>query len=121
MKQYKSEALASIHETMESLMHIGTIDKETMLDFDKACLSQTGESRMSEQQNKLSENEMKMLHIIGFLNWAGIPATQDLSIKLFHAFDACQIAQIIARIIDTPRWNQMTKELEEAHEMLDTK
>ena len=37
-KQYKSEALASIHETMDSLHQIGAIDKMTMRDFDTACL-----------------------------------------------------------------------------------
>ena len=37
-KQYKSEALASIHETMESLHQIGAIDKKTMRNFDTECL-----------------------------------------------------------------------------------
>ncbi len=37
-KQYKSDALASIHETMDSLHQIGAIDKMTMRDFDTACL-----------------------------------------------------------------------------------
>ena len=38
-KQYKSEAFASIHETMDALHQIGTIDKQTMRTFDKACLT----------------------------------------------------------------------------------
>jgi len=37
-KQYKSEAFAAIHETMDSLHRIGAIDKKTMRDFDKSCL-----------------------------------------------------------------------------------
>ncbi len=37
-KQYKSEAFAAIHETMDSLHQIGAIDKKTMRNFDKACL-----------------------------------------------------------------------------------
>lgn len=31
--------MASIHETMESLYEIGTIDKKTMRRFDEACLT----------------------------------------------------------------------------------
>lgn len=42
-KQYKSEALASIHETMDSLHQIGAIDKMTMRDFDTACLETVSE------------------------------------------------------------------------------
>ena len=37
-KQYKSEAFAAVHETMDSLHQIGAIDKKTMRDFDAACL-----------------------------------------------------------------------------------
>jgi putative transcriptional regulator len=38
-KQYKSEALAAIHETMDALHQIGAIDKKTMRYFDDACLA----------------------------------------------------------------------------------
>lgn len=38
-KKYKSEAMAAIHETMESLHEIGAIDKRTMRHFDEACLT----------------------------------------------------------------------------------
>ena len=38
-KQYKSEAFASIHETMDALHRIGAVNKKTMRDFDKACLA----------------------------------------------------------------------------------
>ena len=37
-KQYKSEAFAAVHETMDSLHQIGAIDKKTMRGFDVACL-----------------------------------------------------------------------------------
>jgi putative transcriptional regulator len=37
-QQYKSEAFAAIHESMESLHQIGAIDKQTMRNFDEACL-----------------------------------------------------------------------------------
>mgnify|MGYP006312894269 FL=1 len=38
-KQYRSDAMASIHETMEALQGVGAIDKQTMREFDDACLT----------------------------------------------------------------------------------
>ena len=37
--QYRSDALASIHETMEALHEVGAIGKQTMREFDDACLT----------------------------------------------------------------------------------
>ncbi|AGA91899.1 putative transcriptional regulator [Thioflavicoccus mobilis 8321] len=38
-KQYRSDAMAAIHETMEALQEVGAIDKQTMREFDEACLT----------------------------------------------------------------------------------
>lgn len=38
-RQYKSEAFAAVHETMDALHQIGAIGKKTMRDFDKSCLA----------------------------------------------------------------------------------
>lgn len=38
-KKYRSDALAAVHETMEGLYESGAIDKQTMRDFDEACLT----------------------------------------------------------------------------------
>jgi putative transcriptional regulator len=38
-RKYRSEAHAAIHETMEALQVIGAIDKQTMREFDKGCLT----------------------------------------------------------------------------------
>lgn len=38
-KQYRSDALAAIHETMEALHGVGAIDKQTLREFDDACLT----------------------------------------------------------------------------------
>ncbi len=38
-KNYRSEAMAAIHETMEALHDAGAIDKQTMRHFDDACLT----------------------------------------------------------------------------------
>ncbi|MCA9732672.1 DNA-binding transcriptional regulator [candidate division KSB1 bacterium] len=37
-KQYKSEAFAALHESMEALHRADIIDKKTMKNFDDACL-----------------------------------------------------------------------------------
>jgi len=38
-KKYRSDAMAAIHETMTALHEIGAIDKQTMRNFDEACLT----------------------------------------------------------------------------------
>lgn len=38
-KTYKSEALAAVHEMMEGLHEAGTIDKQTLREFDEACIA----------------------------------------------------------------------------------
>ena len=38
-KKYRSGALAAIHETMEALHEIGAVNKQTMREFDEACLT----------------------------------------------------------------------------------
>lgn len=38
-KKYRGKAFAAIHETMEALHKIGIIDKQTMREFDDACLT----------------------------------------------------------------------------------
>ncbi len=37
-KKYRSDAMASVHETMEALHKVGAIGKQTMRRFDEACL-----------------------------------------------------------------------------------
>ncbi len=38
-RKYRSDAFAAIHEMMEGLQEIGAIDKQTMREFDEACLT----------------------------------------------------------------------------------
>ena len=38
VKKYRNDALAAVHETMETLHEVGAVDKRTMRDFDAACL-----------------------------------------------------------------------------------
>jgi putative transcriptional regulator len=41
-RQYRSKAMASIHETAEGLHAAGVTDKQTMRHFDAACLTPVG-------------------------------------------------------------------------------
>lgn len=56
IKVYKSEAMAAIHETMEGLFEIGAIDKQTMREFDGACLTPVG-SLSPEEIRSIRERE----------------------------------------------------------------
>jgi putative transcriptional regulator len=38
-RNYRSEAMSAIHETMEALRDVGAIGKRTMRQFDDACLT----------------------------------------------------------------------------------
>jgi putative transcriptional regulator len=38
-KKYRSDSFAAIHETMEALHGAGTVTKQTMREFDAACLT----------------------------------------------------------------------------------
>jgi len=53
-KKYRSNALAAIHETMEALHEVGAIDKQTMREFDAACLTPV---------QVLSADEIKQLRL----------------------------------------------------------
>ncbi|MCX5875955.1 MAG: DNA-binding transcriptional regulator [Deltaproteobacteria bacterium] len=53
-KKYRSDAFAAIHETMETLHEVGAIDKQTMHEFDEACLTPV---------HVLSPDEIKSLRV----------------------------------------------------------
>ncbi len=55
-KKYRSEAFAAIHETMEALHEVGAIGKQTMREFDEACLSPI-ETFTPEQIREIRERE----------------------------------------------------------------
>lgn len=56
VNQFKSEAFAAIHETMDTLHQIGAIDKKTMRDFDVACLK-PAHAMKPEEIRQLRERE----------------------------------------------------------------
>lgn len=55
-KQYRSDAMAAIHETMEALHDVGAIDKQTIRDFDETCLT-TARTIPAEDIRALRERE----------------------------------------------------------------
>lgn len=55
-KQYRSDAMAAIHETMEALHDVGAIDKQTMRNFDDTCLTPV-KSLSPEEIRALREHE----------------------------------------------------------------
>ncbi|MGH6877248.1 MAG: helix-turn-helix domain-containing protein [Rhizomicrobium sp.] len=41
-KTYKNESMAAVHEMMDGFQRSGAIDKQTMREFDEACLTAAG-------------------------------------------------------------------------------
>ncbi|WP_246593491.1 DNA-binding transcriptional regulator [Photorhabdus akhurstii] len=56
VKKYRSDAFAAIHETMEALSEIGAVNKQTMREFDAACLTPI-ESLSPEEIRSFRERE----------------------------------------------------------------
>lgn len=56
-KKYRSEILASVHESMEALHEINAIDKQTMREFDEACLTPVHD--LAYKQNKTTDDPQK--------------------------------------------------------------
>ncbi|WP_347902360.1 DNA-binding transcriptional regulator [Pseudomonas purpurea] len=54
-KQFKSEALESVHDSASALLKIGAIGKTTMRQFDESCLAQVPQAIAAEQIKALRE------------------------------------------------------------------
>jgi hypothetical protein len=76
-KEFKSEALAAVHELMEALRGVGAIDSEAMGRFDDACLLKGGESIQDNKRyagietgkmDQFQDPPLKFLHTDGTLN-----------------------------------------------------
>ena len=101
-KQYKSEAFAAIHETMDSLHKIGAIDKKTMRDFDQSCLETLIEIKPKAIQDLRKREHVSQPVFATYLNvsknlvsdWErgvkkpGGPALRLLNIVQKHGLDA---------------------------------
>ena len=55
-KKYRSEAFAAIHETMDALHEVCVIGKQTMREFDEACLTKV-EAIAPEEIRAIRERE----------------------------------------------------------------
>lgn len=101
-QQYKSEAFAAIHETMDSLYQVGAVNKKTMRDFDKACLEPATELPPDEIRNLRIREHVSQPVFAVYLNvsknlisdWErgvkkpGGPALRLLNIVQKHGLDA---------------------------------
>jgi putative transcriptional regulator len=67
-KQYKSEAFAAIHETMDALHQIEAIDKKTMRDFDAACLADLPEMEPEEIRALREREQVSQPIFAAYLN-----------------------------------------------------
>jgi len=57
-KTYKSEAIAAVHEMMEGLHGAGAIDKQTLREFDEACLAPA--TRLTAEEIKAIRDAQKV-------------------------------------------------------------
>lgn len=101
-KQYKSEAYAALHESMEALHRAEIIDKKTMRSFDKACLTSTVEIPAEDIKNLRKRENVSQPVFAAYLNvsknlvsdWErgvkkpGGPAIRLLNIVEKHGLDA---------------------------------
>lgn len=101
-QQYKSEAFAAIHETMDSLHQVGAINKKTMRDFDEACLGPAAELQPDEIRDLRTREHVSQPVFAVYLNvsknlvsdWErgvkkpGGPALRLLNIVQKHGLDA---------------------------------
>lgn len=73
----RSEALGAIHETIRALHQIGAVDRETMDEFDKACMTEAMPAQLSEQQAadylNVSVEFLRRQVEIGELAYANVP------------------------------------------------
>ncbi|MBE0506125.1 MAG: DNA-binding transcriptional regulator [Marinospirillum sp.] len=67
-KEYKSDAMAAIHETMEGLHEIGATSKQTMREFDDQCLEAVHEYTPEEIKQVRSKYHISQPVFARYLN-----------------------------------------------------
>jgi putative transcriptional regulator len=67
-EKYKSDVMASIHETAEALHRAGAIDKQTMREFDRACLEPIQVFSPSEIRNLRERENMSQPIFAHYIN-----------------------------------------------------
>ncbi|MBL8173614.1 MAG: DNA-binding transcriptional regulator [Bryobacterales bacterium] len=67
-RKYKSEAMASVHETMTALHEIGAIDKRTMRHFDETCLTPIRPLRPKEIKRIREREQVSQSVFANYLN-----------------------------------------------------
>jgi len=61
-RAYKSEVMAAVHEMMEGFHESGAIDKQTMCEFDDACLRKVpnAETRAAMEESRAIMNARRL-------------------------------------------------------------
>ena len=67
-KKYRSDAFAAIHETMEALHDVKAIDKQTMREFDSACLTPVQPLSAAEIKSLRIREQVSQLVFARYLN-----------------------------------------------------
>ena len=67
-KTYKSDAFAAIHETVSGYYAAGVIDKQTMREFDEACLTPVREFTAEEIQALRKREQVSQAVFARYLN-----------------------------------------------------
>ena len=67
-KTYKSDAFAAIHETVSDYCAAGVIDKQTMREFDEACLTPVREFTAEEIQALRKREQVSQAVFARYLN-----------------------------------------------------
>jgi putative transcriptional regulator len=67
-KKYRSDAIASVHETMEALQKVGAIDKRTMRRFDEACLTAVRKLRPKQIKALRAREKVSQTVFASYLN-----------------------------------------------------
>ena len=103
-KQYRSNIMASIHETAEDLHEAGLMAKQTMRDFDELCLTSIHPLKPEEIRNLRERENVSQVVFAHYLNvtkgivsqWErGIKSPSGASLKLLSLVEKNGLSAII--------------------------
>ncbi|MBF0184088.1 MAG: DNA-binding transcriptional regulator [Magnetococcales bacterium] len=65
---YKSEAMEAIHQTMSEMYEAGVVDKQTMREFDEACLTPVKQFAPEEIRQLREKSQVSQSIFANYLN-----------------------------------------------------
>lgn len=103
VKKYRSRALGVIHKSMKDFERCGTVDKKTMRDFDKLCLTPIQEMTPDKIREIRNREDVSQTIFAAYLNvttslvskWErGEKKPQGASLKLLNLVDKKGLALV---------------------------